>query len=96
MESKSTKLIDGRTRGIRFMEKLLNIRELAERLGICPGTAYHWLSQGRLPCVRFSSRCVRFRESDVQELIQQLTDAGRNAPVNEQSYTKVLGKQQQR
>jgi excisionase family DNA binding protein len=54
------------------MEKLLTIRELAERLGISSGTAYHWLSQGRLPCVRFSSRCVRFRESDVQKMIDQL------------------------
>jgi excisionase family DNA binding protein len=54
------------------MEKLLTIRELAERLGISSGTAYHWLSQGRLPCVRFSSRCVRFRESDVQKMLEQL------------------------
>ena len=78
------------------MEKLLTIRELAERLNIAEGTAYHWLSEGRLKCVRFSKRCVRFRETDVQELLQQLTDAGRNAPVNEESYTKVLGKQRQR
>ncbi len=78
------------------MEKLLTIRELAERLSIAEGTAYHWLSEGRLRCVRFSKRCVRFRESDVQELLQQLTDVGRNAPVSEQSYTKSLGEQQQR
>jgi excisionase family DNA binding protein len=59
------------------MDRLLTVRELAERLGISVGTAYHWLSQGRLPCVRFSSRCVRFRESDVKELLDQLrnTDA---------------------
>jgi excisionase family DNA binding protein len=78
------------------MEKLLTIRELAERLNIAEGTAYHWLSEGRLKCVRFSKRCVRFRESDVQELLQQLTDAGRNATANEQLYTRVLGKQRQR
>ena len=48
------------------MEKLLTIREVAEHLGIATGTAYHWLSAGRLPCVRLSSRCVRFRESDVE------------------------------
>jgi excisionase family DNA binding protein len=78
------------------MEKLLTIRELAERLNIAEGTAYHWLSEGRLKCVRFSKRCVRFRESDVQELLQQLTDAGRNTSANEQSYTKSLGKQRQR
>jgi len=78
------------------MEKLLTIRELAERLHISEGTAYHWLSQGRLKCVRFSKRCVRFRESDVQEVLQRLTDAGRSAPVDEQMYRRVLGKQRQR
>ena len=57
------------------MEKLLTVPELAERLGISPGTAYHWLSQGRLPCVRFSSRCVRFLEGDVQKMLEQLGQA---------------------
>jgi excisionase family DNA binding protein len=57
------------------MDRLLTVRELAERLGISPGTAYHWLSQGRLPCVRLSSRCVRFRESDVEEMLEQLAQA---------------------
>ena len=54
------------------MEKLLTIRELAERLNIAEGTAYHWLSQGRLKCIRFSKRCVRFREGDVQQTIDEL------------------------
>lgn len=55
------------------MEKLLTIRELAERLSIAEGTAYHWLSEGRLKCVRFSNRCVRFRECDVLEMLDQLS-----------------------
>jgi excisionase family DNA binding protein len=54
------------------MEKLLNIRELADRLGISKLTAYHWLSQGRLPCIRFSARCVRFRESDIENMLEQM------------------------
>jgi excisionase family DNA binding protein len=57
------------------MDRLLTIRELAERLGISLGTAYHWLSQGRLPCVRLSSRCVRFREGDVEKMLEQLAQA---------------------
>jgi excisionase family DNA binding protein len=57
------------------MEKLLTVTELAERLGISPGTAYHWLSQGRLPAVRFSKRCVRFRESEVEKMLEQLGQA---------------------
>jgi len=58
------------------MEKLLTVTELAECLGISPGTAYHWLSQGRLPCIKFSSRCVRFRECDVQKMLEQLGHSG--------------------
>jgi excisionase family DNA binding protein len=74
------------------MEKLLTIRELAERLNISVGTAYHWLSGGRLKCVRFSKRCVRFRESDVEELLKQLTDRRRSPPLSERSFGKVVGK----
>jgi predicted site-specific integrase-resolvase len=36
------------------------------------GTAYHWLSEGRLPCIRFSTRCVRFRESDIEQMLNKL------------------------
>jgi excisionase family DNA binding protein len=57
------------------MDRLLTVRELAERLGISSGTAYHWISQRRLPCVRLSSRCVRFRESDVEKMLEELTQA---------------------
>jgi excisionase family DNA binding protein len=49
------------------MDRLLTVRELAERLNIAQGTAYRWVAEGRPHCVRFSSRCVRFRESDVKK-----------------------------
>jgi excisionase family DNA binding protein len=71
------------------MEKLLTVRELAKLLGVAEGSVYHWLSQERLPCIRFSQRCVRFRESDVQALLQTLhkpaatgdcCDVGCNSP----------------
>jgi len=55
------------------LEKLLTVKELAELLGIAPGSIYHWLSQGRLPCVRFSRRCVRFRESDLESLLDRMS-----------------------
>ena len=59
------------------MEKLLTVRELAELLGVAPGSIYHWLSQDRLPCaIRLSSRCVRFRPSDVERLVQELVQQG--------------------
>jgi excisionase family DNA binding protein len=67
------------------MDRLLTVQELAERLGISPGTAYHWLSQGRLPAVRFSKRCVRFRESDVEQLLDQLRNSDADPERNAQS-----------
>jgi excisionase family DNA binding protein len=54
------------------MERLLTVNELSKLLGIAPGSVYHWLSAGRLPCIRFSARCVRFRESDIAKLVDEL------------------------
>jgi excisionase family DNA binding protein len=61
------------------VEKLLTVFELSEHLGISTGTAYHWLSQGRLPCVRFSARCVRFKESDIAKLVDDLGNGSLNS-----------------
>jgi excisionase family DNA binding protein len=46
---------------------LLNTRELAALTGFSEGTLRHWVSERRIPVVRFSTRCVRFRVSDIQE-----------------------------
>jgi excisionase family DNA binding protein len=54
------------------MEKLLTVKELAVFLGVTPTCVYRWLGENRLPVVRFSKRCVRFRESDIQELVEGL------------------------
>jgi excisionase family DNA binding protein len=53
-------------------EKLLiDIHELSALIGIKTGTLYHWVSQGRLPCVRFSARCLRFSMSQIQEWLEE-------------------------
>lgn len=54
------------------MDRLLTVRELAARLQVTPTCVYRWLGENRLPAVRFSKRCVRFRESDIQQLLDQL------------------------
>jgi excisionase family DNA binding protein len=45
---------------------LLNTRELAAMTGFSEGTLRHWVSERRLPVVRLSARCVRFRLSDIE------------------------------
>ena len=55
-------------------EKLMNISEVATLLGLAPGTVYHLVSQKRLPCVRLSSRCLRFQPSAIGEYIREHAD----------------------
>jgi len=40
---------------------LINVHELSKWTGIPTGTLYHWVAEGRLPCVRLSARCLRFQ-----------------------------------
>jgi excisionase family DNA binding protein len=51
------------------MDKLLTIADAAELLQLAPGTIYHLISRRALPCVRLSKRCVRFRQSELEEWI---------------------------
>ena len=55
--------------------RLLNANEVAEFLGLAVGTVYHLVSQKRLPCIRLSARCLRFRRSDLEKLIANLAEA---------------------
>ncbi len=52
-------------------KELLTIQEVAELTGFSVGTLYHWVSQQRIPVVRISARCVRFRRSDIDSWLQQ-------------------------
>lgn len=57
---------------------LLTEREAARRLGLSPGTLRNWRSRGRGPiAVRFGSRCVRYRVSDVDSYIDAHVAGGR-------------------
>jgi excisionase family DNA binding protein len=68
---------------------LLTVREVAELLGIRPGSVYHWVSQGRLPCVRLSSRCLRFRAEEIQRLIAEMSESERRSPRDRSSGVDV-------
>ncbi len=57
------------------MDRLLTVRDLAERLRVTPTCVYRWLADGSLPALRLSKRCVRFRESDVLQLLDRLSSA---------------------
>jgi excisionase family DNA binding protein len=50
---------------MRDDEQLLTIQEVSKLTALSAGTLYHWVSQKRIPVLRFSSRCIRFRRSDI-------------------------------
>jgi len=53
------------------MEKFLNPCQLAEILGVRPGTIYSWLCRGvEIPYVKIEGT-VRFREKAVQDWLQK-------------------------
>ncbi len=52
-------------------EKLLKIEDVAECLQLSVGTVYHLISQKRIPVVRISSRCVRFRREDIEKWVEE-------------------------
>ena len=52
-------------------DKLLDVREAAQFLGVQIGSLYHMVSQRRVPCIRLSKRCLGFRLSDLQRLVDE-------------------------
>jgi excisionase family DNA binding protein len=55
-------------------ERLLTINEVADMTGLAVGTIYHFVSQKRIPVIRLSRRCVRFRLSDLQTWFDTMSD----------------------
>ncbi len=51
--------------------RLMDIRAVASWTGLSVGTLYHLISQKRIPVVRISSRCVRFRQSDIEQWLAE-------------------------
>jgi excisionase family DNA binding protein len=60
-------------------ERLYTARQIAEVLGVAPGTILDWWEQGRIPGFKFG-RAVRFDLAEVLEAGRP--DAGRNVLAN--------------
>jgi excisionase family DNA binding protein len=58
-------------------DRLLRIDEVSALTGLAVGTLYHFVSEKRIPVVRLSKRCIRFRQSDLSNWIQTLTEGTR-------------------
>ncbi len=58
------------------MDKLLNVNELAELLGVQVSTVYQWTSEGFIPYIKLG-KFVRFREEAVIAWLEQRSHPGR-------------------
>ncbi len=47
-------------------DRLLTARELAEQLGLSPGTVLDWFERGDLPGFKLGGKAVRFRSREVE------------------------------
>ena len=56
---------------------LLDVKEVSRLTGFSVGTLYHWVSQRRVPFVRLSGRCIRFRPSDLEAWLAEKVEAPR-------------------
>jgi excisionase family DNA binding protein len=65
---------------------LLNVAEVSELTGITVGTLYHWVSQGRIPCIRLSSRCLRFRLQDIENWIEGFSQPSIAAEIRRHNF----------
>jgi excisionase family DNA binding protein len=52
-------------------ETLLTVTDVAELTQLAVGTIYHLVSQKRIPFLRLSARCLRFRRSDILKWISE-------------------------
>lgn len=59
-------------------DRLLTINEVADFTGLTVGTLYHLVSEKRIPVVRLSRRCLRFKRSALLAWIEQLSEAPRS------------------
>jgi|JI10StandDraft_1071094.scaffolds.fasta_scaffold55819_8 excisionase family DNA binding protein len=58
---------------------LLDYDQLSKRLSVKKSTLYSWVSQNKIPYVRFSGRCVRFNiEAITSWLNRKSEQAGRH------------------
>lgn len=51
--------------------RLLSRREVADLLNVCPHTIQRMERAGRLTSIKFNRRLLRYREHDVQQLIEE-------------------------
>jgi predicted DNA-binding transcriptional regulator AlpA len=55
------------------MEKLLNKKDVAEAFGVTVKAIDKWVSERRIPYIKISAKCVRFRPSAIKKYLDRRT-----------------------
>ena len=53
------------------LEKLMNIDEVAEYLGVTKTTIYSWTAQKKIPHIKLTRKLLKFREKDIMDWLAQ-------------------------
>jgi excisionase family DNA binding protein len=66
---------------------LLTVKEVARLLRLDSGTVYHMVSAGnlRLPCLRLSQRCLRFRAEDIEKFLADRVQIPEKSSIDERT-----------
>lgn len=57
-------------------QRLMNVNDAAAYLGLTVGTIYHLVSECRIPVIRLSKRCIRFRVEALDQWLEEKTEPG--------------------
>lgn len=68
------------------MEKLLDIDEVTEILGVTRATIYSWTSRNKIPHIKLSKRLLKFREKELMDWIDRRAI---NADAGKEEKTKI-------
>jgi excisionase family DNA binding protein len=55
------------------MDKIMTREEVAQHLQVSTRTIHRWEQQGMLPCIVFSGTLVRYKEKDVEKLVEDFS-----------------------
>jgi predicted DNA-binding transcriptional regulator AlpA len=77
----TTRSSGGEAENLLTADCLWDVKDVAKFLGLAVGSIYHMASAGRLPVVRISARCLKFRRSEILAWVgrksQKETNVGR-------------------
>jgi len=59
------------------MQKLMTVDGVAQLLDVHPCTVRDWAAAGRIPCVRVTRKCLRFKPEDIMEWAEKRTTGRR-------------------